>query len=696
MANLNPDGTPPFPYRMAQRGALTRTAALASADVLSERELAVAVDTGSVWIGDGVKTMAQLTEYRLGGGTGGGGGTGPAGVGIKTLTVNGSGHLIVTLTDDSTQDAGLVKGADGAKGDKGDTGAASTVAGPKGDPGAAGSNGTNGTNGTTPNIQVGTTTTGAAGSSAAVTRRDGSPDSAPVLDFTIPQGAKGADGTGGSSTDTATGGRIGPDVSVLATGSDLNAAVTSGWYGVSSPTNAPLTAATYYFLQVIINATGSTGWQRLFNPASGRSWTRARVASSFSAWVEQVNPAVKKAAYRMGGTHSTSNMGGTQTQIRQRTPGLQLPVQADRWRIHFRNYNSLTSSNAGSNPVTVLNAYIGKTAAPSSSSEYTCTAALQQMPGASTSVQGTTEWVSDWCTPASVGITDTRQRFNLQFDLNWTAGDYIGTTSSMFCAMIDTTTDGSTVQARTVADFGAPGGSASATAWYSYNYMVGEAWIEYEYADATVPSVLMLGHSYVDAAQFSGTAGQLGQPSGFAQKFARRHKSAVTVNAYSTSKMTDWVNGATISDKFNILTTGQGYSFDSIVVMLGGNDIVNDTSNPTAATLLTRFQAVVNAIVTRYPGVPIYAATNTPFGATNDTANGSGGKTVTAAMLTAQDGFNAGLTSTIRGLAGVLDFETVMRDPANTRRPLAAYLGSDNIHPNPRGYDRLADAITLG
>lgn len=426
--------------------------------------------------------------------------------------------------------------------------------------------------------------------------------------------------------------------------------------------------------------------------ASGDAATKGYVDGLVAA----VTPATKKAAYRMGGTHATTNFGGTgQTQMRERTPGLQLPVRATRWRVHFRNYNSLTSSNAGSSPVTVQKVMVGPTAGPTATSEYTCSAALQQMPGASGAVQGTTEWLSDWHTPASVGISDTRQKFNVQFDLGFVANDYVGQTSSMFCAMVDTTATGSGVLAPTVADPGTIGTGASATAWYTYNYMVGEAWIEYEYADATVPNVLFLGHSYVDGAQFSATAGQYGQPSGFAQKVSRRQKLAATVNALSTSKMTDWANGTTISNKFDILTVAQGYAFDSIVVMLGGNDIVNESTTPSTATMLSRFQAVVNAIITRYPGVPIFACTNTPFGASGDTTYGSGGKTVTAAMITAQDGFNAGLFSTIRGLAGVFDLEAVMRDPANTRRPLAAFLGSDNIHPNPRGYDSLAGAITL-
>ena len=61
--------------------------------------------------------------------------------------------------------------------------------GPQGQPGATGAQGNPGADGVTPNIQVGTTTTLAAGSQATVTRREGSPDAAPIFDFGIPKGA---------------------------------------------------------------------------------------------------------------------------------------------------------------------------------------------------------------------------------------------------------------------------------------------------------------------------------------------------------------------------------------------------------------------------------------------------------------------------------------------------------------------------
>lgn len=47
---------------------------------------------------------------------------------IQSATINDSGHLILTLTDGTTLDAGVAKGAQGAKGDTGSTGPAGSDA----------------------------------------------------------------------------------------------------------------------------------------------------------------------------------------------------------------------------------------------------------------------------------------------------------------------------------------------------------------------------------------------------------------------------------------------------------------------------------------------------------------------------------------------------------------------------------------
>lgn len=86
------------------------------------------------------------------------------------------------------------KGATGAKGNTGQQGIQGVQGeqgerGPQGIQGEKGEQGAPGADGVTPNIQVGATSTLAAGSPATVTRRAGSPDAAPVFDFGIPKGA---------------------------------------------------------------------------------------------------------------------------------------------------------------------------------------------------------------------------------------------------------------------------------------------------------------------------------------------------------------------------------------------------------------------------------------------------------------------------------------------------------------------------
>ena len=81
---------------------------------------------------------------------------------IQSASINDSGHLILTLTDGTTLDAGVAKGAQGAKGDTGANG----PAGPQGPAGAPGKDGAAGADGVTPHIgdngnwYIGSTDTG--------------------------------------------------------------------------------------------------------------------------------------------------------------------------------------------------------------------------------------------------------------------------------------------------------------------------------------------------------------------------------------------------------------------------------------------------------------------------------------------------------------------------------------------------------
>ena len=90
-----------------------------------------------------------------------------------------------TYADFTSEQLAALKGAKGDKGDPGATGA-------KGDKGDTGAKGDKGDTGATPNIVIGTVTTGAAGSSASVTMSGTAPSY--VLNFTIPKGDKGDKG----------------------------------------------------------------------------------------------------------------------------------------------------------------------------------------------------------------------------------------------------------------------------------------------------------------------------------------------------------------------------------------------------------------------------------------------------------------------------------------------------------------------
>lgn len=131
-------------------------------------------------------------------------------------------------------------GATGAKGATGATGATGPqgIQGLKGDTGTAGTNGTNGANGTAATVAVGTVSTGAAGSNATVTNSGNSTNA--TLNFSIPQGAAGANGTAnawGEIDGTAA-------TPTIASGSDNIVSVTYGGAGSYSVKVGGCTATT--------------------------------------------------------------------------------------------------------------------------------------------------------------------------------------------------------------------------------------------------------------------------------------------------------------------------------------------------------------------------------------------------------------------------------------------------------------------
>jgi hypothetical protein len=117
---------------------------------------------------------------------------------------------------------------------KGSTALAWNQQGPKGPTGAKGARGASGSPGTPATVSIGAVSTGAAGSQANVTNV-GSASNA-KLDFTIPQGEAGTNGTDGTNTGPTAYGQVwmGTSAAELATGSGQNVVSVAGENGAAS------------------------------------------------------------------------------------------------------------------------------------------------------------------------------------------------------------------------------------------------------------------------------------------------------------------------------------------------------------------------------------------------------------------------------------------------------------------------------
>ena len=130
--------------------------------------------------------------------------------------------------------------------------------GPQGPAGTNGTNGTNGLNGTAATVAVDSTTTGAAGTSASVTNSGTS--SAAVLNFTIP---KGADGTNGTNGTNGSSGVVSVTAPITNSGTStaanigLNTTGTAGTYG--SATTVPVITTDAYGRITNVTPTTITG-----------------------------------------------------------------------------------------------------------------------------------------------------------------------------------------------------------------------------------------------------------------------------------------------------------------------------------------------------------------------------------------------------------------------------------------------------
>lgn len=120
----------------------------------------------------------------------------------------------------------------------------------------------------------------------------------------------------------------------------------------------------------------------------------------------------------------------------------------------------------------------------------------------------------------------------------------------------------------------------------------------------------------------------------------------------------------------------------TVIVFEGINDIKSGTSADAVISGLEQIAAACHAA-----GLRVLAGTITPF---------QGYSAYTAAYEAARQDVNSFIRANAGGVFdGVIDFDAVVRDPADPAAMLPAYDSGDHLHPGAAGYHAMADAIDL-
>jgi lysophospholipase L1-like esterase len=135
---------------------------------------------------------------------------------------------------------------------------------------------------------------------------------------------------------------------------------------------------------------------------------------------------------------------------------------------------------------------------------------------------------------------------------------------------------------------------------------------------------------------------------------------------------------------------------DTVILMMGINDIgwpdtvLDGAAAPTAEEIIDGYEQLIARAHDH--DIRIIGATLTPF----ETAfKGTPLEGYYSADKEAKRVAVNEWIRTSKAFDGVIDFDAVLRDPANPKRMLPAYDKGDNLHPNDAGYKAMAEAIDL-
>ena len=189
-------------------------------------------------------------------------------------------------------------------------------------------------------------------------------------------------------------------------------------------------------------------------------------------------------------------------------------------------------------------------------------------------------------------------------------------------------------------------------------------------------AVVALGDSITNASQ-TGTNKNRRWTDTLASRLIGSNRSVGVLNAgIGGNTLVAWGVGPNAQKRFErdvLSQSGVRY----VIVMIGINDIKKNFS---ADSLIAGYRSLITQA--RAKGLKIYGATLSPDGrATN-------------AQETQRQAVNRWIR-TSGEYDAVIDFDAVLRDPANARRLLPLYDSGDLLHPNNAGNDAMGNAINL-
>lgn len=404
----------------------------------------------------------------------------------------------------------------------------------------------------------------------------------------------------------------------------------------------------------------SRNTQTLTPTAGGHTTTKTYVDGIVSAG--RVNQ-TRTGIYSFGPNATTGTFPNASVTQRD---AFQIAQRSVKWRLHIRNWNQLTIASP-SDTLTGVTAYVGRPLLLANglpdSGKFASTPTQITLP-ASTIVGGT-EMVSSWVT----GFTlEPNQSYMLSYGFIASAtGNVTFSGEDSFTAFINT-------------DAGVANWSGAA----STNARFLNAWIEYEFADDSATTMLVVGNS-LSSGGIIGAANR-GALSAWHSRWAAENNGTVATIAvpgawaghYSDANARwDYYSGVNAAFAPDVIVYFALHTSD----VLGGSGSNADVEGAVAATM-----GAVAIAKAKYPNAR-HIVTNLP--PRQETTSG----TYNTAMLYANQLTH--LLASHPDVSGVIDVNSMFTDFANPARYKSAVLSADGTHFTPQAHQLAAQQVAL-